>query len=384
MTDIIYFDNAATTKICDEALEVYDKYARVVYYNPSAAYTPAVKIERSVFDAENTIVKLLGATKGKVIFTSGGTEGDNMAILGSAEKSRKNHIITSSIEHPAVLKTCLYLRDKKGYELTILPVDSNGHVCSHDLEKAITSQTFLITIMHVNNETGTIQDIKELCRTAKYIDKDILFHSDGVQAFGKIDIDIDDLGIDMYTISSHKIHGPKGVGALYLKNENKINPISYGGGQQNDFRSGTYNHSGILAFEKAAKLFRYDAVKQGKIKNIKQYLAENLKKNISDTLIISQGNNRFNSNILSVAFKNINAETLLHSAQYEGLLISTGSACSARHNIVSSTLKAMKVDKDYIGGAIRISLSSYNTLDEAKRAVEIISQSVKKLRKYAK
>lgn len=384
MSEVIYFDNAATTKICDEALQEFILYSKEIYYNPSAAYTPAVKIERAINDAQTSIKENLYASSGQIIFTSGGTESDNIAILASAEKNRKKHIVISCIEHPAVLKTCCYLKDVKGYELTILPVDGNGQVNACDLQDAILDETFLVSIMHVNNETGTIQDIKKLCYIAKEKNKDILFHSDGVQAFGKIHINIDELGVDMYSLSSHKIHGPKGMGALYVKNLGQLSPIVFGGGQQLGYRSGTYNHPGILAFSKAVGIFKYNTQNSDRIGKIKKYLIDEITNKIQDTLVISKYEDIFCNNILNIAFKDINAETLLHSAQYKNLLISTGSACSAKRNIVSTTLSEMDVDKYYIGGAIRISLSSYNTIDEAKKAVDILIECVNNLRKYTK
>ena len=381
MHDLIYFDNAATTKICDESLSVYNKYSKDLYFNPSSAYTPAVKIERKIINAKKCIIDFIGADGGKIIFTSGGTESDNLAIIGASLKTKKRHIITSATEHPAVIKTCKYLKDEKGFDLTFLPVDSNGQVSTNDLKRAISSDTFLISIMHVNNETGAIQNIKELCKTAKDINKDILFHSDGVQAYGKIDINIDELNIDMYSLNAHKIHGPKGIGALYIKDASKINSIMFGGGQEDNIRPGTYNHPGILAFCKALEISKYNENNR-KIKDIKRYLIDNITKKIPDTLIISKNYVNFCDNIINIAFKNINAETLLHSTQYKNLIISTGSACTSRRKIVSSTLKNMQIDKDYINGAIRISISAYNTLDEAEKAVEILDVCVNKLREY--
>lgn len=382
MSKDIYFDNAATTMMCNEALDVFSQYSKELYYNASAAYTPAVKIEKAITDAKGNILNLLNTANGKMFFTSGGTESDNLAIFGAAKKSRKKHLITSSIEHPAVLNALKEL-ETRGYEVTYLSVDSDGFIDANELERAITNDTFLVSIMHINNETGAVQDIKKLVDIVKEKDENILFHSDGIQAYGKIPVDVDDLGVDMYSLSSHKLHGPKGMGALYVRNDKKILPISYGGGQQEGMRPGTINSAGIMAFAKAIELANYSEENIDKIYEIKSYLSDKITKEINDVLCISETRNHSNY-ILNVAFKNINAETLLHSCQYAGLIISTGSACSSRKNVVSHTLKQMEVDKDYIKGAVRLSFSRYNTIEEAQVAFEIIKDSVKKLREYTR
>ncbi len=380
MSSEIYFDNAATTRMCDEALKVFVKYSKELYYNASAAYTPAAKIEKKIFDVQKEMLCWLNATKGRLFFTSGGTESDNIALFGAAKRSRKKHIITSSVEHPAILNTCKAL-ESLGYEVTYLSVNENGFIDPDDLAQAIYAQTFLVSIMHVNNETGTIQDIKKLVQVTKERDEDILFHSDGVQSYGHIPVDLTNLGVDMYSLSSHKIHGPKGVGALYVRNEKKLAPIAFGGGQQDGFRPGTVDSPGILSFAKAFELALYTKEKDEKLYQIKKLLEDAIKANISDVLCIS-GYDNYSNHVLNVAFKGVNAETLLHTCQYDGLLLSTGSACSSKKNIVSHTLRQMKVHDDYIGGAIRMSFSSYNTVAEAQKAVEIIKKSVERLRKY--
>ena len=301
MSGEIYFDNAATTSMCDEALEVFIKYSKELYYNAAAAYTPAAKIEKKIFDAQKEMLSRLGTSKGKLYFTSGGTESDNIAILGAAKRSRKKHIITSSIEHPAVLNTCKEL-ETLGYEVTYLPVDEKGFIDPDDLAQAIYAQTFLVTIMHVNNETGSVQDIKELVRTAKECDENIIFHSDGVQAYGHLPLDLSDLGVDMYSISSHKIHGPKGMGALYIRDDKKIAPILFGGGQQDGYRPGTIDSPGILSFAKAFELTCYTKEKDEKIYRIKKFIEDKIKTDISDVICIS-GYENYSNHVLNVAFK---------------------------------------------------------------------------------
>ncbi|MCK5128211.1 MAG: cysteine desulfurase [Clostridiales bacterium] len=384
MMPIIYFDNAATTKVCIESLETFEHYSRDEYFNASSAYTPAVKIEKVISELSKEVKTQLNINHGEMIYTSGGTESDNIAIIGTANKSRKKHIIISAIEHPAVYRACEYLKDERGYEVTILSVDADGLVSVEELKNAITDDTFLVSIIHVNNETGLIQPLKELCRTVKAIDKDILFHSDGVQAIGKINVNISDLGVDLYSLSSHKTQGPKGMGALYVKDKRKIRPISYGGGQQMGYRSGTLNHPGILAFNKAIMVNSYSDIDAQNAKEIKEYMIENITNDISDSMIISKNEQSFSPYILNVAFKKINAETLLHSVQYKGLIVSTGAACSSRRNVVSKTLKAMHVDEAFIGGAIRMSFSNKNTMDEAKQALGILKESINQLRKYTR
>ncbi len=380
MSEIIYFDNAATTKMCSEAMEVYSKYAGDLFFNASSAYTPAVKVEKKIIDMSKKMLSALGASKGKIVFTSGGTESDNMAVVGAAKRTRRHHIITSAAEHPAVLNAFKEL-EKRGYKATYLPVDQEGFVSCDDLAQAISEDTFLVSIMHVNNETGAVQDIKSLVKVVKEKDSKILFHSDGVQAYGHVPVNIDDMGVDMYSLSAHKMHGPKGMGALYIRDAKKISPIAYGGGQQDGLRSGTINSSGIMAFGKAFELAQYNSENDKKAADIKHYIAEKIKEEIPDTMCISDGEG-YSNHILNVAFKDINAETLLHTCQYAGLIISTGSACSSRREVVSHTLKQMNVHRDYIGGAVRLSFSRDNDMDEAKEAVRIIKQSVEKLRKY--
>ena len=382
MNGEIYFDNAATTRMCDEALEVFIKYSKELYYNVSAPYTPAAKIEKKIFDAQKAMLSGLNALKGKLFFTSGGTESDNLALLGTARRSRKKHIITSNVEHPAVLNACKEL-ETLGYEVTYLPVNENGFIDPDALAQAIYAETFLVSIMHVNNETGAVQDIKELARITKECDKNIIFHSDGVQAYGHVPVDLSDLGVDMYSLSSHKIHGPKGMGALYVRDEKKLSPISFGGGQQDGYRPGTVDSPGVLSFAKAFELAAYTKERDEKLYRIKKYIEDGIKASIRDVLCIS-GYDNYSNHVLNVAFKGVNAETLLHTCQYDGLLLSTGSACSSKKNIVSHTLKQMKVHDDYIGGAIRMSFSGYNTMNEAQKAVEIIKKSVERLRKYTR
>ena len=382
MSKEIYFDSAATTVMCDEALEIFHKYSKELYYNASSAYTPAVKVEKALHDAGKDMLFSLNAGKGRMIFTSGGTESDNIALFGAAKRTRKKHIITSAVEHPAVLNAAKDL-ESRGYEVTYLPVDGRGFVNPADLEQAIFAQTFLVSIMHVNNETGAVQDIKELARVAKAKDESILFHSDGVQAYGNVPLDLDELGVDMYSLSAHKIHGPKGVGALYVRDEKKIAPISFGGGQQDGYRPGTLNTPGILSFAEAFGLAGYSVEKEKKMSLIKDRISGRIKNEIPDGMCINEGEG-YSSHILNVAFKNVNAETLLHACQYAGLILSTGSACSSKKNIVSRTLKEMNVHRDYIGGAVRLSFGRYNDIDEADRAFDIIKQSVEKLRKYTR
>jgi len=382
MSKEIYFDNAATTMTCDLALEIFLKYSKELYYNTSSAYTPAVKVEKAIYDAQKKMLSLLNAQKGKILFTSGGTESDNLAILGAAKRSRKKHIITSVVEHPAVLNTFKAL-ENEGYEVTYLSVDSKGFINAEDLAQAIYNETFLVSIMHVNNETGAVQDIEKFVQIAKEANDKILFHSDGVQAYGKIPVDLDDLGVDMYSFSSHKIHGPKGVGALYVRDEKKIAPISYGGGHQAGMRAGTINSPGILAFAQAFELAAITSEQDEKLAEIKSYIAHRIKEEIKDSMCINEGKD-YSSHILNIAFKDVNAETLLHTCQYAGLILSTGAACSSKKNVVSHTLSAMKLHSDYIGGAVRLSFSRYNTMEEAQRAVDIIKTSVEKLRKYTR
>ena len=379
----IYFDNAATTKVFEDVYDVVIDVMADQYYNPSSPYSAALNIEKKLDAARNIILKSLNL-KGKLIFTSGGSESNNLAIKGTLSKMRSTKIITSQIEHPSVKNTCIQAAKDFNFELITLPVDNKGYIIKDALYDACkNTDTALVTIMHVNNETGTVQDIEALAKIAKENINNCVFHSDGVQAFMKAKALDSNTLVDLYTVSSHKIHGPKGVGALYLKDKRLINPVTLGGGQEDNLRSGTYNTSGICGFGKAVELIskkhdEYIAVMQ----DIKKTIVNKLDSSDIDYIINGDSIDNSAPHILNIAFKDIMGEVLLSAIDNEGLIANTGSACSSKKTVVSPVLKAMNIDKNYIQGALRLSFGAFNTVDEADKAAQIIINNVKRLRRF--
>lgn len=381
----IYFDNAATTKPFEEVYEVVIDIMGQEYYNPSSPYKAAIDIEKKLNTARNIISSALNAS-GKIIFTSGGSESNNLAIRGALSKMRQATIITSSIEHPSVLNTCKYVADTHNLDLVILPVDNKGYVSKDALKQSTANATScLVSIMHVNNETGTIQDIELLAKIAKDNCDTCVFHSDGVQAYMKTPPLDKNTSIDMYSISAHKVHGPKGVGALYIKSDKLLNPISFGGGQEYNMRSGTHNTQGICGFGKAIEIMALNPQEYiKKLHNIKKTIISSLDISDVDYIICGDDIDKSAPHILNIAFKDIQGEVLLSAMDSQGVIANTGSACSSKKTKVSSVLSAMNIDKAYIKGAIRLSFSAFSTQDEAELATFVIIENIKRLRRFTK
>lgn len=334
--------------------------------------------------ARDALLKSLNA-KGSILFTSGGSESNNIAIRGALSKMHNpNKIITSDIEHPAVKKTCIQAAKDFDCDLTILPVDNMGYVKQDELLNACkNTDTALVTIMHVNNEVGTINDIEALAKIAKDNIKNCVFHSDGVQAFMKVDALKANSLVDLYSISAHKIHGPKGMGALYVRDTKILNAVSLGGGQENSLRPGTHNTPGICGLHRTIEMLSEnhdDYIKN--MHSIKETIVNMLDAAAIDYIICGDSIRNSAPHVLNVAFKDIMGEVLLSAIDNDGLIANTGSACSSKKMVVSPILQSMNIDKKYIQGALRLSFGAFSTVDEAKQASEIIINNVKRLRRF--
>lgn len=380
-----YFDNSATTKVTESVKNIVVKTMTEDFGNPSSMHMVGVKAERYVKEAKQIIANILKVDEGEIYFTSGGTESNNMAIIGAADANRRkgNKIITTKIEHPSVLNTMKYL-EKQGYQVVYLPVDRCGIVDMEALKEEMTEDTILVSVMYVNNEVGAIEPIAEIGRYIKSIQPDVIFHVDAIQAFGKMEIRPKKENIDLLTVSGHKIHGPKGSGFIYIKKNTKLNPIIFGGGQQNGFRSGTENVSGIAGIGQAAKDAHDNLEKNVKIlTDLKDYLIDKLQ-GLEDVVINSKKGTEGAPHIVSVSFGGVRSEVLLHALEDKGIYVSAGSACSSNKPAVSETLKAMKIDKDLLGSTIRFSFCELNTIEEIDFAVEEIKKMLPVLRKYVR
>lgn len=378
-----YFDNSATTRVTESVKNIVVKTMTEDFGNPSSMHMIGVKAERYVKEAKLMIANILKVDEGEIYFTSGGTESNNMAIIGSANANKRkgNKIITTKIEHPSVLNTMKYL-EKQGYHVVYLPVDRCGIVDMNALKEEMTEDTILVSVMYVNNEVGAVEPIAEIGKYIKSIQPDVIFHVDAIQAFGKMEIRPKKDCIDLLTVSGHKIHGPKGSGFIYIKKNTKVNPIIFGGGQQNGFRSGTENVSGIAGIGQASK-DSYDNLEENikKLTALKDYLMDKLE-NIDGVVINSKKGSEGAPHIVSVSFRGVRSEVLLHALEDKGIYVSAGSACSSNKPAVSETLKAMKIDKDLLGSTIRFSFCEMNTIEEIDFAVEEIKKMLPVLRKY--
>lgn len=372
---MIYLDNASTTKPSKAAVEAMCMAAES-FGNPSSLHGLGLESEKLITKSRNVIADILGADAKNIFFTSGGTEANNTAVFGTAYDRAKlgRHLITTKIEHPSVLETFRKL-ESEGFEVTYLSPDSNGRISLEELEASLRDDTVLVSVMHVNNETGVIQPISEIKSLMKKSPKALL-HCDCVQSFGKIDVKPKKWGIDMVSISAHKIHGFKGTGALYLANP-KIRPLIYGGEQQNEIRPGTENAGGILAFAAAAEECKINNPYMTELRNA---MIEKLKA-IPDIKI--NGSSEYNSgSVLNVSFIGIKAEILLHALEAHKIYVSTGSACSSHKPQPSHVLTAMGLSKREIEGAIRISFDDSITMEEIDKAAEIIEKEVTGIRRY--
>jgi cysteine desulfurase len=376
----IYLDNSATTKPYDKVIEYINYINSNIYGNPSSLHTKGIEAEKLIKKARESIALSLKVSEKEVIFTSGGTESNNLAIQGFLEANPRKgkHLITTKIEHPSVLEVYKHL-SQKGYEVDFLEVDTEGIIQLEKLKSLIRSDTALISIIYINNETGAIQKLEEVIPIIKALNKEVVIHVDGVQAYGKIDISPKKLGIDLLAISSHKIHGPKGVGALYANKNIKLKPILLGGGQEALLRSGTENVSGICGFGLAAEIINKDLeLKLSNVKKIKSFFLNNLINYVENYDIISSDTAL--PYILNIAFEGLRAEVLLHHLEEKNIFVSTGSACSSRKNVYSHVLSALGLDPRKIEGAIRFSFSANNTEDDISETLKALKEIVPKIK----
>jgi len=376
----VYLDNNATTRMREEVLDVMLPYYKDIYGNASSVHGFGRAARMAVDDARVEVAKLIGAASHEeIIFTSGGTEADNFTVKGIAHalKSKGNHIITSSIEHQAVLNVCKFL-EKEGYKVTYLKVDKDGIVDLDELKKSITDKTILISIMYANNEVGTIEPIEAIGKIAK--EKRICFHTDAVQATGKIAFDVKDLGVDLLSMSAHKIYGPKGVGALYIRKGTKITQLLHGGHHEMGKRAGTENVAGLVGFGKAAELAKKELLQEGKkLTELRDYLHKGITQNIEHVRLNGHPEKRL-VNTLNVGFKYLEGESIVLNLDMEGIAVSTGSACTSGSLEPSHVLTAMGVDPAETQGSIRFSLGRDNTKEDMDYVLAALPPIIKRLR----
>jgi len=376
----IYMDHAATTPVDSEVVDAMLPHFTTYYGNASSFHSYGREAHGAMEDARKKVAELIGAESDEIIFTAGGTESDNIAIKGIAYKKKKGNIITSSIEHPAVLETCRAL-EREGFNVTYLPVDRFGMVHPSDVESAIKDGTILISIMHANNEVGTIQPIEEIAKIAS--ENGIPFHTDAVQSAGKVPIDVGRTNIDLLSLSSHKIYGPKGVGALYIKKGVKINPIIHGGGHERGLRSSTENIPGIVGFGKACELAkkRMDKDVPYLIK-LRDKLINNTLNTIKESYLNGHSTKRLPNNA-HFRFTAIEGESLIMSLDDKGIAASTGSACSSKKLEPSHVLMAIGLNEVEAHGSLRLTLGRENTDEELEYVLEVLPEVVERLREIS-
>lgn len=381
----VYLDNSATTRAYDSVGDLVRKVMCEDYGNPSSMHAKGVTAEHYIKEAKETLAKLMKVQDKEIFFTSGGTEGDNLALMGAARANRRrgNHLITSAIEHPAVINTMRHL-EEEGYRVTFLPVDRYGRIRLDALKEALCEDTILVSVMYVNNEVGSVQPIAETASIVKAYNKDILFHVDAVQGFGKYRIYPRKLNVDLCTISGHKIHGPKGIGALYVGSHVKIQPIVFGGEQQKNVRSGTENVPGIAGLGLAAKLIYQDLdEKVARMRELKAHFIEGVQK-IQDITIHGLYDETSAPHIISVGFAGIRSEVLLHALEEKGIYVSSGSACASNHPQISGVLKGIGAGQEYLDATLRFSMSEFTTPEEIDYTLETLYNIVPVLRKYTR
>ena len=380
-----YFDNSATTIVTDSVKDIVVKTMTEDFGNPSAMHMVGVKAEKYIKEAQENIAKILKVDPKEIFFTSGGTESNNMAIIGTAmaNKRKGNKIITTSVEHSSVLATMKYL-EEQGFEVIYLPVDRYGVVQMEALEKEMTEDTILVSTMYVNNEVGSVQPVAEAASIVKAYNKNILFHVDAVQGFGKYRIHPKKLGVDLCSISGHKIHGPKGTGVLYIDSKVKIKPILFGGEQQKNIRSGTENVPGIAGLSLAAKTIYEDLdEKVQKMRKLKEHFIEGIAR-IENTTIHGLYDETSAPHIISVGFAGIRSEVLLHALEEKGIYVSSGSACASNHPQVSGVLKGIGAGQEFLDATLRFSMSEFTTSEEIDYTLDTLYNIVPVLRKYTR
>ncbi|MCI8407680.1 MAG: cysteine desulfurase [Lachnospiraceae bacterium] len=383
-----YLDNAATTIPFPEVREIMMQTMEKDYGNPSSMHQLGIDAENYIKEARQIIAKSLKAEEKEIIFTSGGTESNNQALIGAAfaNKRKGMHLITTRIEHASVYNPMLFL-EEQGFRVSYISVDKNGHINMEELLDAICEETILVSIMYVNNEIGAVENIADISKKIKEKKNDIIFHVDAIQAYGKYYIYPKRMGIDLLSVSGHKIHGPKGIGFLYIKDKLKINPYIYGGGQQKGLRSGTENVPGIAGLGMAAKLiYENQEEKIQRLYELKEYFIQKITAledvyiNGSDGMEITD----MAPHVVSVCVKGVGSEVLLHALEDKGVYVSSGSACSSNHPALSGTLQAIGLEKKIIESTIRFSFSIFTTKEELDYAVTALEELLPILRRYVR
>ncbi|MGB2982069.1 MAG: cysteine desulfurase NifS [Candidatus Zixiibacteriota bacterium] len=375
----VYFDHSATTHLRPEVLEGMLPYLKDRFGNASSIHGPGREAKVALEEAREKVAGIINAASSEVFFTSGGTESDNLAIKGTAFANRKKgkHIITSEIEHHAVLESCKFL-EKEGFEVTYLPVDSQGLVDPDGLKKTMRDETTLVSIMHINNEVGTIQPIEELSKIAG--EKEAYFHTDAVQSVGKIRVDAQTSNVDMLSMSGHKIYGPKGVGALYVRKGVRITPWTHGGHHERSRRAGTENVPGIVGFAKALELMNQELEDQREhMKNLTETFYRRLVQSIPDVVLHGDSTKRI-PNILSLSFKGVEGESVILSLDMKGVAVASGSACTSGTLEPSHVLSAMGVPPEVAQGAVRFSFGRDNTMEDVEYVLSLLPEIVQRLR----
>ena len=381
----VYLDNSATTRCFDEVAALMTRIMCEDYGNPSSLHRKGVEAEKYIRYAKEVIAKNLKVNEKEIIFTSGGTESDNLALRGCAYANCRSgrHLITTQIEHPAILQTMKHL-EEEGFKVTYLPVDSKGCIRLEDLERAITGETILVSIMHTNNEVGSLQPIEEAGALIKRMNPRILFHVDAVQGYGKFRIYPKKMKIDLLSVSGHKIHGPKGIGFLYIDEKVKIKPILFGGGQQGGTRSGTENVPGVAGLAKAVEMIYQNLDEEvERLYELKRIFVEGLRK-IDDVIVNGHPDETGAPHVVSVSIRGVRSEVLLHALEDKGIYVSAGSACSAHKPQPSATLQAMGVDQELLGSTIRFSFSVFTTMEEVGYTLQAMYDIIPMLRKYTR
>jgi cysteine desulfurase len=379
MSKLIYLDHAATTPIHPDVLDAMMPYLTEQYANPSTLYTFGREANVAVEEARAKVAALIGADPSEVYFTSGATESDNWAVIGAAlaHEKKGNHIITSAIEHHAVLETCEYL-EKRGFELTVVPVDEFGLVDPDAVRNAITDKTILISIMHANNEIGTIEPIAEIGAIAH--EKGILFHTDATQSVGKIPVDVRAMNIDLLSLSAHKLYGPKGIGALYIRKGVRIQPYLHGGGQESRKRAGTHNVAGIIGLGKAAEIARATmAEESARLTELRDWLIEQVTTTIPNVRLNGHPTKRLPNNV-NVSVQGIEGESMILSLDVFGICVSSGSACTSGDLSASHVLLAIGLPHELAHGSLRMTLGRATTKEDVDKVVEALTGIVNRLR----
>lgn len=381
----VYFDNSATTRCYDSVKDIVVKAMTEDFGNPSAMHLKGVEAEKYIKSSAESLARLLKVQEKEILFTSGGTESDNLALIGAAFANKRsgNHIITTSVEHPAVSQPALFLQEQ-GFEVTYLPVDSRGVVKMDALKAVLREDTILVSVMYVNNEVGAVMPVEEIAALVHEKSPKALFHVDAIQAFGKYRIYPKKMGIDLLSVSGHKIHGPKGVGFLYINEKAKIQPQILGGGQQGGMRSGTDNVPGIAGLGAAAvEIYKNLEENVENMYRLKEHIGQGLEK-IGDIRINGMDLREGAPQILSISVMGVRSEVLLHSLEERGIYVSAGSACSSHKRKPSATLAAMGMSKDQIESTVRLSFCEENTIEEADYFLQVMGELVPILRRYSR